>query len=100
MPRALPIVLSAVLVGGIAGATWLPDSKAADAASAGRVSAQAQTDITPIVDTDWKTAGLTVGSAYAKQEQARKAAKMARLQKEAAALGLTFSSQSHQGIVS
>jgi len=66
MPRALPLVLAAVITTGTAGAALLPDSSRADA----EVSANSQTAITPVSPLDWTTTAMTAGRAAA----ARKAA--------------------------
>jgi hypothetical protein len=79
MPRALPLVLTAVIVTGVAGAALIPDSPPADAVGrAATVSAQAETAITPVSTNDWQTAGLFAGRALAmKQAAAARAAKAA-----------------------
>jgi hypothetical protein len=79
MSRALPLVLSAVIVAGIAGATLLPKaSQAGTEPRAAGVSAQSETAITPVSTNDWQTAGLFAGRALAmKQAAAARAAKAA-----------------------
>ncbi|MDT7545481.1 MAG: hypothetical protein QOE99_1591 [Actinomycetota bacterium] len=80
MSRVLPLVLTAAISAGIAGAALLPDSTPADAAPrAAGVSAQAETTITPVTPDDMSA------MLFASRAQARQQAAAARAAKAAAA---------------
>ena len=83
MSRVLPLVLTAAISAGIAGAALLPHSTAADAAPrAAGVTAQTETTITPVTPDDMSV------MLFASRAQARQRAAAARAAKAAAAAEL------------